>query len=242
MGSNIASVTYAEGAKKTYQLTNADWVRTLNIGNNWNVIRLGALVAIQDTGANIVNSHFILGVQNGNTENFGGGGDMSNFLGVSLGRRATDENTYNYNADVTYGNFYHPAFGVGLWQKVGATLTVTQITTNSRSIASTSDTVARRKTPIIVQIEKGSPNYTFRSWGFNFFNNASFNINYTYDHLDATMATAGTSLLCNGNGLTLNSAAIAADEVGGNLDSICMYWQHPSSYIEVAYLAVKKIS
>ena len=81
---NIGSRLFNLLADKYLTLANEEWVRTLAIGNDWNKLRLGLLLAVTPNGTNpLGGTALMLGLCSGKTNPYGAA-STTNFVGAGL--------------------------------------------------------------------------------------------------------------------------------------------------------------
>ena len=141
------------------QLGAEDFVRLMSIGTNWQKIRIGMRLAFNDPLARLYNSSFVAGVCRGTQYPFGnplctdfiGVGWPAPFDGSSLAIGTTSGLTLNNYDSVQFSKLL----------KVGSALTQTSVTNNYTYM---SRDPATNMSPFMLDIAKGSPNYTLTYW------------------------------------------------------------------------------
>jgi hypothetical protein len=216
---------------KYLTLANEEYVRTLAIGNHWSRLRLGLLVALTPDGTNdLQGTQFVWGLCAGRTNPFGAE-STTNFLGMKVGSSTAGE-VLAYNANS--GNPYFWA-GRGALKKVGATRTVFNGSAlEFHRVAATAGTAPRRSL-LLLEITKGSPNYTVTSWSLPV---PGVGKDFTPAHLLEALEQS-SSVVVNGESLvaaTLNT--VTFDESAGPLDTVDVHWNKAAFPLEVYALAV----
>lgn len=230
MAQILERIFVAGGTTKLLSINNSEYVRQLNIGNDWNAIRLGLLVAIPTNGT-IQNNR---AVQWG----FGIGSDMIGLSSSStphwIGSYSTGSVlTYNANSGLPYYTF-GPQFA----RKVVTTVTTANIGTIQFNIA-TADGSLQRKTPIMLDIARS---YTVQNQTLAA-NAAAMNLDYNMkDLLEAMEVPPGTTASAQGNnfsGSTQNT--LVGDDSAGELNTLCIYWGSNLFPLEVYGMAVYRV-
>jgi len=96
----MASIVETISGDRALQLGNEEFVRKMEIGNNWNKLRLGMRVLVNGTG-NIVAPRLQMGVCSGDTNTFAST-TCTGYAGASLNPRSAGNMTYSAGV-YTYG-------------------------------------------------------------------------------------------------------------------------------------------
>lgn len=215
----------AGGNTKLLSINNGEYVRQLNIGNDWNYIRLGLLVAIPTNGAT------------GSRTMQWSWGLGSNMVGQSsystphwIGSYSTSSVlAYTANSGLPYYTF-QPQFA----RKVGTSVTTANVGTIQFNFATTSGTL-QRKTPIFLDIARSFTIQNLTLSGGN-----PMNPDYSMtDMLEAMETPPGTTASAQGNnfsGSTQNT--LVGDDSPGELNTFCIYWGSNLFPLEVYGMAV----
>lgn len=210
------------------ELSNNEWVRPLSIGNTWSKIRLGVLASITPNGTSDIVPKFVLGMCSGSSNPFGAG-TTTNFVGAGFVHALTL--TYNAGAGNPY---YTSANSTGRITRVGSTVVYTGGLTGT--FFSNTGSLSRR-CPLIVDITKGSPNYTVKTY-----TPSSAATDVSYAEFSAAIESGSDPTTVGSLGLTSNSATIAASEGPGNFDSVDLYWNLSATPIRVYAIQAKRLS
>ncbi len=234
---------------KYLTLAGEEYLRKLTIGNTWNVLRIGVMVAITPDGTNNLTSpKLLVGVCSANATFANTAGytaaSTTNYIGADFYARgdtgaavtatynAGGGNPYFYASDGTYG------VPTATRRRVAAVETVSVIGGNSqRRIAVAGTATVVRRTAMYVDITKGSPNYTVDTWGAIDISGTD----YSYTHFQLGFETTTPVL----NGVTFSKqagTAIACSEVAGIFDTISVHWNRSSFPMEVYAIGARRIS
>jgi hypothetical protein len=228
MAQILERIFVAGGTTKLLSINNGEYVRELNMGNDWNAIRLGLLVAIPTNGT----------VQNRIVQ--WGWGLCSNMIGLSsattphwIGSYSTGSQlTYNANSGLPYYNF-QPQFA----RKVVTTVTTANIGTIQFNMA-TADGTLQRKTPIMMDIAR-----SFTIQNLTLTAGTALNPDYNMkDLLEAMEVPPGSTASAQGNnfgGSTSNT--LVGDDSAGELNTLSIYWGSNLYPLEVYGMAVYRV-
>lgn len=215
----MAYIAETVAGDKRIQLGSEDFVRKMTMGANWQKIRIGMRVAINDVGAAIPNAALVIGVCQGPYPFISS--SCIDFVGASLG--VYDTNTYGRYAGppVYFGYDYNQAI-----VKQGAVLTQATSSYATRYIGGAP---ASRMCSILVDIIKGSPNYTATLW-----RPQSTPVNVTSYELGTQLENENNPQPAN----VFDSPVNVAYSGSGLFDSVCIHWKYPAPYLEIADLTV----
>jgi hypothetical protein len=180
----------------------------------------------------------MLGVCSGKTNPYGAA-STTNFVGAALHTSAPGGATGTLTYVAGSGNPYFTSGGTWPASRVGASLFSSTgdgvpfvLTANSGS--------TQRRSPVYVDIQKGSPNYTITRW-----TPASSQAQFqTADCSPAAFLAAlevPTPTWVNLN-LTSSSAALAASETPGVLDTFDLFWNKAAFPLEVYAIAAYRMA
>jgi len=242
--STIASRTFNLIPDKYLTLANEEYLRPLSIGNNWNKLRLGAMVALTPNGtSNLVGCSLVLGVCSAATpfENTGGyaAASTGNFIGADFipdNGGTSGPGNFIYNAG-TGKPFFNGVFA-GARRRVGTTNTFGGPDNLVQCLAANNGSLQRRSL-FYVEITKGSPNYTVK---LIFHNSAQAELDFTTAHFLDGLEQPGTPAI---NGVTMGAGsalALACSEVAGVFDTVNLFWNKSAFPLEVYALAAFRMS
>lgn len=211
-------VTYS-GSDKKLVLANAEAARIIAIGTGWNSIRIGMRYSFTSTTAPASSPLFFLGMTSNPS-----GTPLSN--GVLSGSSTPFAvGTATMSASWTNSGSYYSTT-VKSFYKIGSTITYDGVSAGTDRVAIG---VPERR---MIEIIKGSPNYTISCWN----NGGSASLSRTYDDLIAVMM-AGTIA-----GYTKQNRTLAIEgfeDTYGPLNAITVGWNRPVpdlSIYEVTYM------
>jgi hypothetical protein len=199
MATTVLSRTISSLLDKKLVINNSQWAALLNIGTDWNVLRIGWRWSMVDPGASLTGTPRLrIGLLSNPTPGLGNGPNgtgTSHFVGIRSGTaswvRAAGPPPHMNNMSSSAA------------VKVGATETAVG-TVNSGWLSLAPDAI---RTGSILEISKGSPNYTFLPVGVT---GAAGIVDLPYSALVEAMGTPR-------NGATLvESAAVLNDAIGGS--------------------------
>jgi hypothetical protein len=176
-------------------------------------------VAINDVGVVIPNAALVIGVCQGPYPFISS--SCIDFVGASLGVYDTNQYSRYAGPPVYFGYDYNQAI-----VKQGSTLTQATSSYATRYICGSP---ASRMGSILVDIIKGSPNYTASLW------------RPQVTPVDVTSYELATQMENENNPQPANvyeSPVNVAYSGSGLFDSVCIHWKYPSPYIEIADLTV----
>lgn len=218
----IETVTISSIADKRLLLGNAQWAATISAGTSWTRLRVAARMALDDTGADLTGTPRLyvgmcsspaVGLTNGPLN-----AACDHFIGF-----ISDSATVSR---LTGPPVHYSIGGQVIGKKVGSTITLAGISTGHR--VSAAPTTVRQVT--MVEIEKGSPNFTIRC---GLLGGAPSDISETLliSALESSAIAGGNSILSQAN----HSGTIAIDEaVDGFFNALCIGWDRSSSKLHVS--------
>lgn len=249
MAISIVDETFDAGNDKAIQGKNFDWIRTMDIGNSWNEIRIGVLVQVDRDPAGLTNdltsTEFCMGANSGIASGYGSV-STTNFVGAVFGRQNIGPADWVYTADPTSGHRFKFQYGIGGMTKV-ATTVVKGTLSSSPSVFIASDHLGstasvNRRTPWMIQIAKGSPNYTIKSYNLNEGLPARDGEDFTESDLKSVLTSDADPTSLNGQTLTSASTTMVCNETAGNFDSINLHYNGTVADLRIHYVGVKVLS
>jgi len=225
--------------KKYLTLANEEFVRTLGIGTNWTKLRLGILWAITPDGTNALpSSAIVLGLCSGKTNPYGAA-NTTNFVGAELHTNAPNSTTGSLTYSVISGQPWYTSSGSWPATRVGATISSASGQGNTFLIATNTGSIQRRS-PLFVDIQKGSPNYTITRW----LPQSSTTAYQTADMSPAEFLSSlelATPTWVN-IALTGSVGTIATSEGPGVFDTFDFFWNKSLFPAEIYAVAVYRFS
>lgn len=210
---------------KWAQTNNSIGARLVNLGT-WNVVRVGILWGVTQDAPGTITPDFAFGLCSGTAAVYGDA-SATHFVGVT-----TDGTAFGGWALHASGFFisqvFRPTKQVGVTKTNGTNFTSTSATNGS--------SVNNYRTVLMVEITKGSPNYSFRL----FYRNAVTAADFTVTDFTTVMEAAVPALAEH----TFSAAqTLAVDEgVDGTLTAAQFYWNLTTSDAEIDAKMVSKIS
>jgi hypothetical protein len=229
MAASIVSTAYglALNPDKVLTLGNEEYVRTFSFGSAWTKIRLGICYSIRST-TSIGSASFVLGVCSGKTNPYAAA-TTTNFVGVNL----TSSNSLTGTITANYGPpWYASMSGTVVIKRSGSTTTIGN---GSGSILYGHYTAASLRAFMIVDITKGSPNYTLSVFRY---------VNVFNPYLDTAMFTAALNSISDPptNALAqMSGVTIACDESAGAFDCFDLFWNDSPNPLDVGYLGATRL-
>lgn len=182
---------------------------------------------MRDSGANLTGTpRFVMGVGSGQT-NIYGDTSTDNFAGIRTNAGTWTRAATNYSAAV---NSYAPT------KKVGSTITDGTVLNTSMQITNGAAAATADRQVFFVDINKGSPNYTFdifRLPSGGAINDISRTTFLEQMEIAAPAITGYT---------TVTTAAFAVDEVGGSFDNISFFWDRTTPEMEICDIAITRLA
>lgn len=225
MSVEIESVTVGSDTEKRLVLANGQWAATLALGTDWDIIRVGARIAWDDSGGTIFGTPgFYLGLTSspvsGLTNGPLSGINTKHFIGL-----ITQATTWSRSAS------QYTVGANALGKKVGTTTTGTGSNTLAFSLAPSTT-----RTGFVVQIEKGSPNFTIRA---SFLGVAP--MDHDYVDLLAAMDVSDFSTAAGLLNQSAFSGTVAVDEAtDGFFNALCVAWDRATPEIHISEMLFGK--
>lgn len=231
--SSIRERTISSVVDKRIVLSSSQFVRAIPFGTTWNKIRIGARLDITSSGGNLTGTpRFAMGVCSGNTDIYGDA-TTTHFVGVRSIEATwtlTGSNRYLIN-----GSMLSPH------KKVGTTFTAgtaffpgVQWGIGAGAASSSAD-----RTQFILEITKGSPNFTLQMLGW--INTGSAPADNSDLAFYSNMEASGNPSATNHTFSAANTVAVS-EGTDGNLDYINFFWDRSTAEIEISDWAVSRIS
>lgn len=232
MGATILTVS----ALKRLDLSNCQILRRPSYLNNWTTMRIGLHYCVPSAATIVGTPSIYIGMGSGLTNGIGDA-TTTNWIGVKT-TGAT------WTRVLSGAQAYANMTGIRVHKKVGSTLTP-HATGDMTGTPHTSLDAAFR-TVLLVEITKGSPNYTVNV-GVGTSNSAIITVDVTPANMDGYMALpvgmGGIGTVGNPNivAVTTNNT-LAMSEVAGNLDCIQIYWDKTAAPLEIEGVYHRKLA
>lgn len=232
MGATVLTVS----TLKRIDLTNCQMLRRMVYLNNWTTMRIGLHYCVPSAATIVGTPGLYVGVGSGLTNGIGDA-TTTNWIGVK-----TDGATWTRT--LSGAQAYANMAGIRVHKRVGAVLTPHATGVMTANPFTSMDAAFR--TVLLVEITKGSPNYTVNI-GVATSNSGIIGVDITPAHMDAYMSLpigmAGIGAVSNPNytAVTTNNA-LAMSEVAGNLDCVQYYWDKTAAPLEVEGIYHKKLA
>lgn len=230
----IYTKTFGDGVKPYITLGGEEIVRSLGIGSNWSVLKIGLLAGVTPNGtSNLTDVTFRVGLCSGTASTLASGSCLSGF-GYQLGNAPT---TATYNANSGYPYFSGQAYAFAFQNTV--------LTTGTGAQSNNIPIISANKTAFGVVITKGSPNYTAT---VHYLSSAALQANKNFrfdnfaDYMDASSATSGMYIENTLIGLSQSGHAMAFAETFGALDTLDIYWNKAPYVMEIYAIGVARLS
>lgn len=230
--------TNSSTASKRIQLSNGQMARRMIYLNNWTTIRIGLRLTVP-SAANIVGTPRLwVGVGSG-TAAAVGDAITTNFIGLY-----TSGATWSRLTNVSPAIAYCVTTGRPV-KKVGATITDTGANFSNNITLPLSDTFLSL---ILLEITKGSPNYTIiagMATSITAFNGVALP-GITEAQMDQYMTLpigmTGITTVTNAGYNVATSQNLAMSEVAGNLDAVQVYWDKTAANCEIESVYHRKLA
>lgn len=227
------------GPDKRLQLLNSQITRRPSYLNNWTTIRIGLRFMIPSASSIPGSPRLYIGMCNGLTNGIGDS-VTTNFVGFMT-------NVASFVRSTSVGppaGVYTQNNGFRFVKKVASTINFNAGDVTSGLMMSMQATVRHA---IIVQITKGSPNYTA---GFAFLNGTVGN-GHAIDLTDLemqglmemnNMGDASTVSPVYSGGIAFSNSSIATDEVAGVFNAINIFWDRTAAPVEISDIYHRKVA
>lgn len=233
--SSIRQRTISSVVDNRIVLSNSQFARAIPFGTTWNKIRIGVKWDITSSGGNLTGTpRFAIGVCSGNANLFGDA-TTTHFVGIRSNEATwtlTNSNRYLVN-----GSTIQPI------KKVGTTVTAgTAFFSGVQwGIGAGAASAAADRTQCIVEITKGSPNFTIQMLGWINPGGTSAPADNSDASFYGNMEGAGNPAATNHTFSAANTVAVS-EGTDGNLDYINMFWDRTTAEIEISDWAVSRLS
>lgn len=206
------------------QTNNSIAARLVSLGT-WNVVRVGILWGVTQDTPGTITPDFALGFCAGTAAVYGDA-SATHFVGIT-----TEHVTFGgwaISSGFFVSQIFRPTKQVGVVKTNGGNLTAISATNAS--------SVNNYRTILMVEITKGSPNYSFKLFYRNTTNANDYNVTHLTTVMEAAVPTLGDH--------TFSAAqTLAVDEgVDGTLTAAQIYWSLTTSDAEIDAIMVSKIS
>ena len=229
--------TFASGNDTALVLGNEEWVRPLFIGNVWQKIRIGILQAANPIGTTALPSGFgiMIGMCSGTGSPFGAA-SATNVIGVQLGVGGS-------------AGYFAPS-GNAFWAFNGLNYAVTKVASTVNTVTFGSGwslgipvqgVGTARRYGTIVDIARGSPNYTLTVWDITSNGTGVPSLDITPTDLLTAMAQP-SAIITGGVTWGAHSTTIAASESPGVFDTVDIWSNLPGYPFELYEVAVQKLA
>lgn len=193
-------------------------------GSSWTKIRIGLRLCFPAAASLTGSPQLVIGMCNGTAANAFADASTTNFCGV----RTIVSGSWTFAGTPAVNGYFGP-LQYGVCKRVATTLTDQGSNIDSGVPNYMSATSAIRSV-VILQIEKGSPNYTFRMVLPGATTAAQTDVTdaqfLAFMELDAAL-TSPSSIVANYARAQANNT-LAMSEVAGGLDTINIYWDKTS--------------
>jgi hypothetical protein len=233
MSQTIISRTISAATDKRAKITNGNIFRKLAMGNNWTKIRIGLQMSFDGSATVSGTPRFAVGLQSGIINSYGAGPD--NFLGV---RFNSSMSTLDWTSDTV--NYYRTSVAPVVTKKIGGTDTDGS---NLGSNVYFSSAPATARTGFLIEITKGSPNYTVSA---AFASSAAAGKADLTDAdfanlLEMTNMSDASTVVSSGYNAS-SGISLAFDQVAGVLDTFVVYWSKTVPPLEISAVGIRKVS
>lgn len=213
---------------KQIQLLNSQIIRRPIILNNWTTLRIGVRCKFPSAGNIVGTPAFHIGIGSGLVAGIGDA-STTNWIGA-----APTTATWTRNAGPPP---YCSAVTTKVRKKVAAVVTDSASGTVSALLSMDQDT----PNILIVEIIKGSPNYTVNVAGPA--SAAAAQTAATQTHLIQMLELAALGTVSSIiTGYSSGGQALAMSEAAGNLDAIQIYWDRTSAPMEITEVFYRKVA
>lgn len=224
-----------DGTRPYLSLSNEEWVRPMGWGNDWVKVRIGVLMAVTSSAANIPTCSFVYGLCSGAANPYADPSTTTHFIGMALGTSAAVSGTWTYNG------LANPIYTMGHvpFKRIATTNTLGTGTTPAIGVATTTGTTQRKQLQFM-DILRASPNYFFYTCGTP---SGSSGQNHTVADLiyGCEQTTFGPTVSGVGMTVAVNGSQIAVDEATyGTLDCINLYWNQSVLPMEIYGIAISR--
>lgn len=235
IGSRIFNLT----PDKYVSLANEELVRTLAMGTDWTKLHIGVLLAVTPDGTNnLASAALMLGLCSGTTQPYGAA-STTNFVGAAFHASTPGATSGTLSYVANSGN---PVFSVtGTWPLTRVGTALGSATGSATGLMLTANTGAtQRRSPLYLDITKGSPNYTVGRWTPATSQGQFLSGDCTPGELLNVLENTTPTWL--GISLSSTSSTLAASEATGAFDSVDLFWNKAGFPLEIYALAVARLA
>lgn len=234
MSATIVTVT----GDKRIQLLNSQLLRRPVYLNNWTTIRIGVHFTWPSAATIVGTPRLYVGVCNGLTNGIGDA-VTTNFCGIST-------NAASITRAVSGAQAYANVGALRVLKKVASTTTYHATGDILGTGHASMDATGAWLAVMLVEITKGSPNYTF-TLGMASSNSGVIGVNITPAHMDQyinlPVGMTGIGSVANPNIVaSVANNTLAMSEVAGVLDTINIYWDKTAAPCEISGIYHKKVA
>lgn len=210
-------------------------MRPLSYTNTWNVIRIGILYSVNGSASISGTPYLALGLNAGATAAGIADATTSHFVGLR-----TEAASWVYNAGAPA--YYAPGSGPKATKRVGSTTTQSAAYTSGPYCSAA---VASIRSALILEITKGSPNFTIQPVYATNATGAQTDITpiMFQTAMEAADMTGAAAVLGTApNYAADTSKTLAVDEADGDLDSFAVYWSRSAVTLELSEVRHRMLS
>jgi hypothetical protein len=229
---NIITNTFLTGADKGLELANLDYVRRFSWGNNWNRIRIGAVLTITPNGtSNITNTDFAFGLCSGTTKPWNSTPD--NWVGF---RSPTGSGlgTYQYIANSGDPVYSFTTFGKMTSYQLGVENAFTNLSVVGVVQTKPNNIATPKRSCLILEIPKGSPSYSFFLWCQQTSGHGALDVP---PWRFGQAMTQALGVVDAGLASSAGTQTVNASEVNGDLDCMNIFWNQASFPMQLHAMA-----
>jgi len=249
MSASIIIRDFEAADQKRIVLSNSEMARIFDIGTNWNQLRIGVHYILTDPGHDLYtprNYYGVIASPNGSngvltssTSHFLGCRNNPSIAMVRIGIVGDTPGQSYFRANNTSSH--------QVVKRIGSTDTAVAVATGNQSLVGTPTT---RRSVLLVEITKGSPNFTVQAAALRgdqaltttgVLDTTTANLTAAMEAADMTGAV--TALNLGISYLLRTASTIAVNEAAdGYFNAVCIGWGHTTHLMEVSNLLVSKVS
>lgn len=233
MGATIVTVS----TLKRIDLSNCQMLRRPVYLNNWTSMRIGLQLCFPSAATIVGSPKLYMGIGSGLTNGIGDA-TTTNWVGIFT-------NTATWTRTLSGAQAYAGGIEIRLAKRVGSTFT--QHATGGMTTNSFFSLDAAFRAVLLLDITKGSPNYSF-TLGHTSSNSGIIGIDNTVANMDAYMGLplgmAGIGSVVNPNYVAIGGTnpTLAMSEAAGNLDCVQIYWDKTATPCEIEGVYHRKLA
>jgi hypothetical protein len=222
---------FFSGQKMYVRQETGELTRPLQIGNNWNTIRIALLCAINNGSSSTqsLGVPWAIGLCNGL-----GGGFAQQYTNHFVGWSNSSPPLQTYNANA--GNPYYANSGLAV-RKVAFTSTTAAVGGVTTNISSTDGTFAR-KSVIVVDINKGFTTTAYSTQTTGMANQVDVSIK---EFLEVLQSPAAGGSIQGQTLVATTTQTLTGTEGAGNLDTVNIFWGATITPLEIYAMAVYRM-